>query len=242
MRVIGNGPAVIAMDTGFHPTNFHLSGSLKQVPVEQMCELVASANCTGMLELAFEGFSAHVFFDKGIVVAADYAGIQDQEAFNQFITSKAGLFEFFPDEKPSEYRMQASVQSLLMEAFRVNDENPAGPAETIPPDFKGIKVIHNTVWVNKNLTSPMEMEFDIACRRLLGSPAKILVIDLTHVNMIISQYLSSLALVAGETRRQDRRLIIRARQTVAQILYRMRFDQLMEIETKLDTSAIPWEE
>ena len=228
------------MSLSFAPTNFHLSGTLDQVPIEQVFQLVSATRATGMLELAFEGFSAQVWFAGGVVVAADYAGMEDQDAVNAFITRRSGIFEFFPDEKPLARRMEASVQSLLMEAFRVNDEHPDGEADAAPGDGKGIALVNNTVRVTKPLAGPLEMEFDIACRGLLDSRARILVVDLTRVKLIISQYLSSLALVAVEARRLGRRLIVRASRTVSQVLYRMRFNELMEIETKMETGEIPW--
>jgi hypothetical protein len=228
------------MCASFTPSNFHFSGSIDLVPVEQVCQLIAGTNRTGMLEFAFEGFSAHVYFDEGRVVAVDYAGMKDQEAFDSFVAIRRGLFEFFPDEKPKEKRMSASVQAMLLEAFRQEDEHPPEPPVTIPRDFKGVRVLHNTLYCNRNLNNPLDMEFEIACRQLLVPGDKILVIDLTHVNIIISQYLGAIAAVAAEARRSDRRIIVRVRKTVSEILYRLRFDQLMEIETCIDTSELPW--
>jgi hypothetical protein len=228
------------MCAAFSPSNFRLSGSLELVPVEQVCQIIAGTNRTGLLELAFDGFTGHVFFEEGRVVAVDYAGMKDQEAFDAFCAIRRGLFEFFPDEKPREKTMSASVQAMLLEAFRQEDEHPPAPPETIPKDFKGIRVIHNTLYCNRNLNNPLDMEFEIACRRLMEPGPKILVMDLTHVSVIISQYLGTIAAIAAEAHRADRRLIVRVCKVISEILYRLRFDQLMEIETCIETSELPW--
>ena len=231
----------LVMPVRYSSSNFNLSGSLKVVPVEQICQLVSTSSRNGMLELALEGFSAYIWFDNGLVVAAEYAGLLDQDAFNHFCTAKEGLFEFFPDEKPRQKRISMTVQAMLMEAFRFNDERPVEPAETIPRDFKGIKVINNILYVNKNLNNPLEMEFDIGCNKLLSTGARIIVIDLTHVDIIVSQYMGAIARTAAAAKQQSKRLIIRACPPVAQLLYHMQFDRLVEIETKIETSTIPWE-
>ena len=88
----------------------------------------------------------------------------------------------------------------------------------------------NVLIVRKDLDSPLDMEFDIACRKLLDTEAKDLVIDMTRVKRIISQYLGALAVVAAESRESDRTLTIRARKVVAQVIRQVGFDQLMNLE------------
>ena len=89
----------------------------------------------------------------------------------------------------------------------------------------------NELVIKTDLTSPMDVQFDIACRKLLDAEGEEIVIDLVAVKRIISQYLGGIALVAAEAKKSGRRLKIRAAAGhVAEVFQTVGFDRLMEIE------------
>jgi hypothetical protein len=99
-----------------------LSGSLQEIPIEQVCQLISGAEKTGLLMITFEGPVARVWFENGMVTAADFGDHRDQDAFNTFIRLKKGQFVFQPGEIPPKRRVRIPVNMILLEACRVADE------------------------------------------------------------------------------------------------------------------------
>jgi HEAT repeat protein len=108
--------------------SWKLAGSLGEVPLDQICQLIAASAKGGLLTLQFEGKKARVWFEEGLVVAAEFEGKRDQEAFNLFCRRAGGHFSFRPGPMTEEKRMKAPVMQVLMEAFRVGDESGQGGA------------------------------------------------------------------------------------------------------------------
>jgi hypothetical protein len=101
-----SGPAV----AGF-------SGLISEITLDQICQVIGSARMTGLLLANFEGPTAKVYFDKGLVVSADFEDKKDQDAFNAFFGFKEGAFVFKPGERTLEPRMKVSVDQVLVGAF-----------------------------------------------------------------------------------------------------------------------------
>src|SRR5262249_3025883 len=93
------------------------SGLISEIPLDQICQVVGTSRMTGLLLANFEGPTAKIYFDKGLVVAADFEGKKDQEAFNAFFGFKEGAFVFKPGERTLEPRMKSSVDQVLVGAF-----------------------------------------------------------------------------------------------------------------------------
>jgi len=102
--------------------NVKLAGSLLEVPLDQVCQLIGGADKTGLLMLSLEGRVGRIWFEQGLVVAADFERAKDQEAVNGIARHKKGDFIFQPGERPPERRVQLPVHQVLLEAFRVVDE------------------------------------------------------------------------------------------------------------------------
>jgi|GEM_PF-2645119 len=111
--------------------SWKLAGALGEVPLDQVCQLIAAAGKSGLLTLHFDSRKARVFFEEGFVVAADFEGKRDQAAFNAFCRRSGGHFAFTPGEAAAESRFRAPVAQFLLEAFRVADE-----AAKAPPDAR----------------------------------------------------------------------------------------------------------
>jgi hypothetical protein len=99
-----------------------LAGSLTEIPIDQVCQLIAGAEKTGLLMITFDGPAARIWFEDGVVTAAEFQGRLDQAAFNAFISHKKGQFVFQPGEIAPKRRVRLAVAMALLEAFRVADE------------------------------------------------------------------------------------------------------------------------
>ncbi|HYF00243.1 MAG TPA: HEAT repeat domain-containing protein, partial [Planctomycetota bacterium] len=99
-----------------------LAGSIQEIPIDQICQLIGGAEKSGLLQLDFDGTPGRVWFEGGFVVAAECDGRLDQDAVNGFVGRKSGSFMFHPGEAAPAHRMRMPVHNVLLEAFRVADE------------------------------------------------------------------------------------------------------------------------
>jgi hypothetical protein len=112
-------------DAGPPPTGF--SGLISEITLDQICQVIGSARMTGLLLANFEGPTAKVYFDKGLVVSADFEDKKDQDAFNAFFGFKEGAFVFKPGERTMEPRMKVSVDQVLVGAFGASSQSQETP-------------------------------------------------------------------------------------------------------------------
>jgi hypothetical protein len=103
--------------------NIKLAGSLQEIPLDQVCQLVGGSEKTGLLMLSLEGRVGRIWFEQGQVVAAEYERRLDQEAVNAMARRKRGDFIFQPGERPKEQRVRLAVPGMLLEAYRIADED-----------------------------------------------------------------------------------------------------------------------
>jgi len=96
------------------------SGIITEIGLDQICQVIGTSRKTGVLLVNFEGPTAKVYFDKGVIVRADFEGRADQEAFNAFFALKEGAFVFKPGERTLEPRIKATVDQVLMAAFQAS--------------------------------------------------------------------------------------------------------------------------
>jgi pSer/pThr/pTyr-binding forkhead associated (FHA) protein len=112
-----------------------LSGSITDVDVSQIVQVLESGRKTGRLYITCIGASGSLYFKNGRIVAADYtdntAGtIEDHDAVYVLLTQRDGIFEFLNDEIEFEPRIKESTQALLMEALKRLDERRKAGAKT----------------------------------------------------------------------------------------------------------------
>jgi len=113
------------VESGPPPTGF--SGLISEITLDQICQVIGSARMTGLLLANFEGPTAKIYFDKGLVVSADFEDKKDQDAFNAFFGFKEGAFVFKPGERTLEPRMKASVDQVLVGAFGASAQSQETP-------------------------------------------------------------------------------------------------------------------
>ena len=88
----------------------------------------------------------------------------------------------------------------------------------------------NTVYVRRDMNRPLDMEFDIACRKLLDCPSGELVVDMSGVRSAAAQYLHALASVAREAGKSGRTLVVRAGGELASAIRPMDEEKLFKLE------------
>lgn len=103
--------------------NVKLAGSLSEIPLDQVCQLIGGSEKTGLLLLSLEGRVGRIWFEQGQVAAAEFERARDQEAINGIARQKKGDFIFQPGERPQERRVQIPVHQALLEAYRIADED-----------------------------------------------------------------------------------------------------------------------
>jgi hypothetical protein len=92
------------------------AGFLAEVPLDQLFPFLEERQKNGAIFLNVGGLVAHVYLSRGAVVAADYDGRQDQEAFNQFCRWEGTAFFYAPDAAAPRRGTPRSLIKLLMEA------------------------------------------------------------------------------------------------------------------------------
>ncbi len=93
-----------------------------------------------------------------------------------------------------------------------------------------IEVSGNTLRVTGQPALALEEAFRLAVRRLLGTDHETLVVDLSGVPYIGSEYLGELAAMVVEAAQKQRSVSIRATGTVAKLLRLGELDKLGSVE------------
>ncbi len=98
------------------------AGLLSEVPIDQICQFLEERQESGALYVAVGGSVAEVYLVRGSVVAADYDGRTEQEAFNQFCRWEGMYFFYNPGvASPREGTPQSLIQ-MLMDACELQDK------------------------------------------------------------------------------------------------------------------------
>jgi hypothetical protein len=105
-----------AADLGGEPVK--VGGALSEVSYEALCHKLASSERVGLLNLNFGGPVGRIYFDSGVVIAAEYEGRRDQEAFVAMVGRRDGQFLFLPGISAPERRILIPVDSLFEQAMR----------------------------------------------------------------------------------------------------------------------------
>lgn len=116
-------------------TGMKAGGVLQEIGIESVCLRLAALEATGVLSLNFIGPSGKVWFDAGLVIAAEFEGRRDHEAFIFMSGRREGYVLFQPNERAPERRMLAQVSSLVqeMQRSRVGPSGRTGSDSSIRP-------------------------------------------------------------------------------------------------------------
>jgi HEAT repeat protein len=110
-------------------------GVLQELQLELICQRLAAIEATGLLSLNFNGPSGKMWFDAGLVIAAEFEGRRDHEAVIFMSGRREGYLLFQPGEPAPERRMLAQVSALLqdLQRSRVGPGGRTGSDSSIRP-------------------------------------------------------------------------------------------------------------
>jgi hypothetical protein len=93
-------------------------GVLLEIGLEALCLRLASLEATGLVSTNYNGPLGKLWFDAGLIVAAEFEGRRDHEAFIFMSGRREGYILFQPGERAPERRMLAQVAALLQDIQR----------------------------------------------------------------------------------------------------------------------------
>lgn len=97
-------------------------GSLKELPLPDIIQLVSVSGKTGRFTLTREGEQGFIFLKGGQMIHAEVGELRAEEAVYALAIWNQGEFQFSPGEEPREQSITKSNTNLLMEAARRLDE------------------------------------------------------------------------------------------------------------------------
>ncbi len=126
-RLLSSGRKAQAQDTSGVPAKSStVSGSLSQVSLPDILQLLTSSRKKGLLLLRSPDGEGRIYIAEGTVINAVSGKLEGMSAFNQLIRWEKGDFWFDPDAKMTEQKIHGSVQSIILEGLRIWDEEKAG--------------------------------------------------------------------------------------------------------------------
>jgi hypothetical protein len=99
-----------------------LQGSLKDIQLPDIVQLVSTAGKTGMFLLRRGAMEGRIYLQEGRIVHAEVGEFQGEDAVYEMAIWNEGEFRFQPDVQPPRVTVQRSNTSLFMEAARRIDE------------------------------------------------------------------------------------------------------------------------
>ena len=84
--------------------------------------------------------------------------------------------------------------------------------------------------ITGELSDVLDMQFDLYVSSLLEQPDRDVIIDLTGVSYMASQYLGALAAIAMEASKAGKELTVRASDKVAKVIQLAGFDRILSLE------------
>lgn len=97
-------------------------GSLKELPLPDIIQLVSVSGKTGKFTLTRDGDRGFIYLKNGQMVHAVVADLVGEEAIYSLAIWNQGEFQFNPGEEPDRQTIAKSNTNLLMEAARRLDE------------------------------------------------------------------------------------------------------------------------
>ncbi len=102
-----------------------MAGSLEEIPLPDLLQLLGSSKKTGVLVLETDMYLGRIHLDKGTVIHAeiDESKLDALKSAYRMLAWTKGTFELTSgDDNPVQSPIQASVQEILMEGLRQQDE------------------------------------------------------------------------------------------------------------------------
>lgn len=97
-------------------------GSLKELPLPDIIQLVSVSGKTGQFTLTRESSTGTIFLKNGQIIHAEVGELTGEEAIYALAIWNHGEFQFAPSVEPPQQSITKSNTNLLMEAARRIDE------------------------------------------------------------------------------------------------------------------------
>jgi Domain of unknown function (DUF4388) len=127
-------------------------GSLKELPLPDIIQLVSVSGKTGKFTLTREGDRGFIYLKNGQMVHALVGDLIGEEAIYALAIWNQGEFQFSPGEEPDRQTITKSNTNLLMEAARRLDEwrvlSKKIPSVEYVPELMARENRHEQVTVN----------------------------------------------------------------------------------------------
>lgn len=127
---LAQGAVIIANAADLGGEAVKAGGTLTEIPFETVCRKIASAEKLGLLSVNFGGPVGRIYFDAGLVIAAEFEGRRDHDAFTAMFPRREGLFLFLPGENAPERRILMQVDTLIEDAQRVRTTGGRGGSDS----------------------------------------------------------------------------------------------------------------
>ena len=129
-------------------------GSLKELPLPDIIQLVSVSGKTGKFTLTREGDRGYIFLKNGQMVHAFVGDLIGEEAIYALAIWNQGEFQFSPAEEPDRQTITKSNTNLLMEAARRLDEwrvlSKKVPSVEYIPELLARENRHEQITLNPN--------------------------------------------------------------------------------------------
>jgi len=107
-------------------TTRSMYGSIKEIPLPDLIQLLTTSKKNGVLEVENENFVGRIYLKDGQIYFAainDKTDVDPYKAIYRILTWQDGTFELLPeDSREFENQISGSPESILMEAMRQMDE------------------------------------------------------------------------------------------------------------------------
>ena len=122
------GVTMIASADDMGPMALNVGGSAQEMPLDVILRRVGSLEAGGLLLYSAPGVNGRVWFDAGLVIAAEYNQTKDQEAVRELLGRRDGLFLFRAGELSPERRILMTVDALVKATRGRDPGSRPGPA------------------------------------------------------------------------------------------------------------------
>lgn len=99
-----------------------VSGSLREMALPDVVQILAHGRKTGQLKITSSGKSGELHFSEGQIHYATFGGLRGEEAVYAMLQLDDGDFGLDPNVAPAGRTIHASTESLLLEGMRRLDE------------------------------------------------------------------------------------------------------------------------
>jgi len=116
-----------------------VSGSLKEMPLPDVLQVLSRTKKTGMLKISAAGYTGEIHFGTGSIHNASFMNLHGEDAIYSMLALNDGEFALDPSFVPPRRVIHQSTEQLLLEGMRRMDESTGAPVDT-QADFSQTRI------------------------------------------------------------------------------------------------------